>query len=413
MKSLEKLKPVLILVTVATIYGLIFMERTAPGLITTQLLQTFHIRVSTLSWMTMGQYLIYALLQIPVAIGARRFRPERLLVVGTLADGLGTVLFGTSHDFGLIIVSRIIVGFGDALIWLNIVSVLGRWFSYGVFGRVLGLTAMSGNLGALIATVPLAVWIDGVGWRTPFVVLGIILIALAGVSLVIFTKARAVQELVVSRNAVPWKDVLGKTRPLVSLGLTHFGVMGPFLGFISIFAVPYLRHSYHMSEVTAGAYLALGLFGSLMGGPIAGFLSDRYGVRRPYWSIATANLLAWGALALWPHALEPWILSVVFVTLGFATGSSVLTFAAARQLFCSESAGLASGMANTAGFLSAVLVPGAIGLILANHLGARAELLSVLPFAACGLIGTSMLASAMTSTLRDVKQKAASLTSTP
>lgn len=392
MRNSEQLKPVLVLVTVAAIYALIFMERTAPGLVTTQLLKTFHIQVSTLSWMTMGQYLIYALLQIPVAIGARRFRPERLLVMGTLADGLGTLLFGASHRFGFIIVSRIVVGFGDALIWLNIVSVLGRWFNYGVFGRVLGLTAMSGNLGALIATVPLAVWIDEVGWRTPFVVLGAILIALAGASLVIFTKVSPVQEIVVSRRPTPWKDVFGQTQHLISICLTHFGLMGPFLGFISIFAVPYLRHSYLLSEVSAGAYLALGLFGSLIGGPIAGFLSDRYGVKGPYRSIAMANLLAWGALVIWPQGLAPWLLSVVFVTLGFATGSSVLTFAAARQLFASESAGLASGAANTAGFLSAVLVPGAMGLVLASHLGARVEMLSVMPFAVCGMVGTLMLA---------------------
>ena len=391
MKNSERLKPALVLVTVATIYALIFMERTAPGLITTQLLRTFQIRVSTLSWMTMGQYLIYALLQIPVAIGGRRFRPERLLVMGTLADGLGTLLFGASHSFGLIIMSRIVVGFGDALIWLNIVSVLGSWFSYGVFGRVLGLTAMSGNLGALIATVPLAVWIDGAGWRMPFVVLGAILVTLAGASLVIFTKVSAVQELVVSRRPIPWRDVFGQTRHVVSVSLTHFGVMGPCLGFISIFAVPYLRHSYHFSEVSAGAYLALGLLGSLVGGPIAGWLSDRYGVKDPYRAIAMANLLAWGALVVWPEGLAPWLLGIVFVTLGFATGSSVLTFAAARLLFSSESAGLASGAANTAGFLSAVLVPGVIGLVLARHLGARVEMLSVLPFALSGLVGTIIL----------------------
>ncbi len=367
------------------------MERTAPGLVTGQLLTTFHITVTTLSWMTMGQYLIYALLQIPVALGARRFRPERLLVIGTLADGFGTLLFGSSHSFGLIIVSRVMVGLGDALIWLNIVAVLGRWFSFGVFGRVLGLTAMAGNLGALIATVPLAVWIDRAGWRLPFIVMGAVLITLAMVSFMIFTKLSPAQELVVSDRPVPWGDVFGRTRQIASIAVTHFGIMGPFLGFISIFAVPYLRQTYHYSEVSAGAFLALGLVGSLAGGPIAGLLSDFYGVRRPYRVIAVANVLAWGLLITWPHGLTPWLLGLVFVILGFATGSSVLTFAAARQLFSPEGTGLASGTANTAGFLSAVLVPGAMGVIIASHHGARMEMLAVLPFALCGLLGTLML----------------------
>ncbi|MCL4352409.1 MAG: hypothetical protein M1318_07180 [Firmicutes bacterium] len=92
----------IILSTLAAIYGLIFMERTAPGLVTPELLVLFHISPATLSLMTMAQYLVYAVLQIPVAIGGTRFRPERLLVLGTVADGVGTLLFAVSHSFGLL-----------------------------------------------------------------------------------------------------------------------------------------------------------------------------------------------------------------------------------------------------------------------------------------------------------------------
>lgn len=384
-----------ILSTVAAIYGLIFMERTAPGLVTPELLVLFHISPAVLSLMTMGQYMVYAALQIPVAVGGARFRPERLLVIGAVADGLGTVMFAESHSFAMIIASRVVVGVGDALIWLNIVSVLARWFSYGVFGRVLGITAMAGNIGAIIATVPLALWIDASGWRLPFGVMGGALIVLAVAAALIFGRLTpAHPDLGVKRPDVPWARVFLSGRQIISVCLAHFGLMGPFLGFVSLLAVPYLRQNYHFSEVSAGTFLAFGLLGSLVGGPMGGFLADRFGVARPYRAISMLNLAAWTTIVIWPMDLSPILLALVFAVLGMANGASVLTFAAVRERYAVPSVGLASGVANTAGFLSAVLVPFLMGLALSLHQSSRVELAVVIPFAVIGIMGTAALSPA-------------------
>ena len=215
----------IILAVLALTYALIFMERTAPGLVTPELLKLFHVSPSVLSLMTLGQYLVYAMLQIPVAASARRFRPEHMLVLGTVADGLGTIMFAMSHSFFVVVLSRVVVGFGDAFIWLNIVAVLARWFSYGVFGRVLGITGMSGNIGALIATLPLALWLERSGWRPPFLVMGSALIALSLGSLVVFTRLKPVHpEVHAPRAPLPWRSVLQNRRALLAVSLTHFGL---------------------------------------------------------------------------------------------------------------------------------------------------------------------------------------------
>jgi nitrate/nitrite transporter NarK len=298
-------------------------------------------------------------------------------------------LFSWSPSFFWIVTSRVVVGFGDALIWLNIVTVLARWFSYGVFGRVLGITAMAGNVGALVATVPLAVWIDAVGWRIPFVVMGSILISLAGVSGVIFNRLTPAHPDWKAQSAnVPWRDVLGSGRRIVMVSLAHFGLMGPFLGFVSLLAVPYLRQNYHFSEVAAGTFLGFGLLGSLVGGPVAGILADRFRVARPYQVIAAVNLTGWATIVVWPSHLPLVVLGLVFSVLGMANGASVLTFAAVRERYPSHAVGLASGVANTAGFLSAVLVPVLMGLALSSHHASQIELAVVLPFALIGLMAT-------------------------
>ncbi len=378
-----------ILLTVALIYGLIFMQRTAPGLVTPYLLHQFDLDPQTLTLMTVGQFLMYALLQVPVAVSGTRHRPELLLVIGTLADGAGTVLFALSPGFSWIVASRVIVGFGDALIWLNIVAVLGRWFGHGVFGRVLGLTAMSGSFGALTATVPLAFWVNASGWRLPFAVMGLSLLLLALAASQVFGRWQPVNpDWPTSGESISWLRVRRSGRRLVGPMLSHFGFMGPFLGFLSIFAVPYLRTTYHLSEVHAGMFMAFALVGSLLGGPLMGTIADRFGVSLPYRMMAGLNLAAWATLAAMPHSLGLVPLALIFVAMGLANGSSVLTFASIRRLFTAVDGSLAAGFANTAGFTSAVLIPMAMALALPRHgMADRAEFIVVLPFVALGGIG--------------------------
>jgi len=393
MESKTQRHGLLILLTVASIYGLIFMERTAPGLVTPELLRRFHLVPTTLTLMTVGQYFIYALMQVPVAVGGTRYRPELLLLVGTVADGLGTLLFSWSPSFFWIVTSRVVVGFGDALIWLNIVAVLGRWFGHRVFGRVLGLTSMSGSLGALAATVPLAFWIDQSGWRLPFTILGAGLIFLAGLSALVFFFWTPINPDWQSRHdKLPWRQVLTSGRRLTGPMLSHFGFLGPFLGFISVFAVPYLRAAYHLSEVGASTFLAFGLVGSLIGGPVAGILADRYGVALPYRAVAGVNVLAWAALAIFPRHLPTPVLAIVFIGLGFCNGASVLTFAAIRALFQPDQGALASGLANSFGFFSAVLVALVMGLALpAGTLADHTEFVVLLPFCVLGGMGPFLI----------------------
>jgi len=73
--------------TVLTAYLLIASLRTAPGLITVQLMQEFSVTASTIGLLTSIQFLAYAGLQIPVGSLTDRFGPNRFLIFGTLLTG--------------------------------------------------------------------------------------------------------------------------------------------------------------------------------------------------------------------------------------------------------------------------------------------------------------------------------------
>jgi len=381
-----------VFLTVALIYGLIFMERTAPGLVTPELLHLYRVSPAVLSLMTLAQYFVYATLQVPVTWVGQRWPAEALLVAGAVLDGVGTVLFGLSHTFFTVVLSRGVVGLGDALIWLNIVQVLARRFSPGIFGRIIGLVAMTGNIGAIFGTFPLAVWIQGSGWRTPFLAMGGFLIAMAAVSWGVFFRwAPAPGATARVRRGLPWQALWQKRRRLWGPVLGHWGMMGPFLGFVSLLAVPYLETVHHVGRVTASLYMAAGLLGSLLGGPLGGFLADRFGVVWPYRFVAVENAVAWMIWA-WGSAWFPhWALLTLFGLTGLANGASVLTFAVTRHFFPLEEQGLAAGLANTAGFLAAVLVPLGMGLWISRG-GSYASMIGVAGLASLlGVVGSFLL----------------------
>ncbi len=164
-----------VFVAVLFTYLLMASQRTAPGLITDQLMKDFGVTASTIGLLTSIQFFVYTGLQIPMGILADRFGPNFFLIVGAALTGLGTILYSLgTHEFVLFF-SRMLTGVGDATIWVNMVLILAQWFQKKEFVRLIGFTGMTGSLGFLLATVPFATLILLFGWRITFFSTGLLL----------------------------------------------------------------------------------------------------------------------------------------------------------------------------------------------------------------------------------------------
>ncbi|MEH7748232.1 MFS transporter, partial [Neobacillus drentensis] len=165
-----------VFVSVLLTYLLIVSQRTAPGLISDQLMKDFNITASTIGLLASIQFFAYAGLQIPVGILSDRFGPNFFLVIGTLLAGIGTLIYSTASHEAVFLFARLLVGTGDAAIWVNLVLILSQWFKVREFVGLLGIAGMAGSFGFLLATVPLSAWITISGWRAPFFTSGILLL---------------------------------------------------------------------------------------------------------------------------------------------------------------------------------------------------------------------------------------------
>ncbi|WKT76871.1 MFS transporter [Lysinibacillus fusiformis] len=398
-----------VFVAVLFTYLLMASQRTAPGLITDQLMRDFGVTASTIGLLTSIQFFVYTSLQIPMGVLADRFGPNFFLIIGAILTGLGTVLYSLgTHEF-ILFFSRILTGVGDATIWVNMVLILAQWFQKKEFVRLIGFAGMTGSLGFLLATVPFATLILLFGWRISFFSTGLLL-CVCGVLLYfvlvkntkrIFSAKAIVEPEVVQREKT---SVLLRriflNRQAWALFFCHFGVVGGYVGFISSWAVPYGINMYEMTRSEASQLIMIGLLGALIGAPLTSWLAGWLEtIKRPYIVVHIAVLLSWFSFLLYKGQPSIFWLIVLFFIIGFGYGASALTFAAVRQTFPITESGIVSGFANTGGFLSAALLPIIFGYVLDYFQDATGNLsdgyyygfISPVIFSIIGLIGVLFL----------------------
>ncbi|EDL65668.1 Major facilitator superfamily MFS_1 [Bacillus sp. SG-1] len=344
-------------------------QRTAPGLITDQLMSDFGVTASTIGLVASIQFFVYTGLQIPMGVMADRYGPNVLLIAGTALTGMGTIIYSLgTHEFVLFF-ARILTGIGDATIWVNMVLILSLRFNEKEFTRLIGVAGMTGSLGFLLATVPFSTVIVLLGWRGAFLSAGVLLCLCSILLFTVLVKKSEPSVSVKNKGKHEKLSVLLRrifsSRQAWALFLCHFGIVGGYIGFIGSWAVPYAMDIYGLTRVGASKLIMVSLLGALIGAPLIGWISSfLQDIKRTYIVFHITVFLCWSAFLLFKGHPSFFMLVLLFFIIGFGFGSNSLTFALVRQTFPITESGMVTGFANTGGFLSAVLLPGIFGFIL-------------------------------------------------
>ncbi|MFD1773127.1 MFS transporter [Paenibacillus rhizophilus] len=356
-------------------YFLVVSQRTAPGLITDQLMKDFNVSASTIGLLTSIQFLAYASLQIPIGILSDRYGPNLFLIAGALLNGLGTLVYSFAPNEFVLLVSRSLVGMGDATIWVNLVLILSQWFRVKEFVGLLGLAGMAGSLGFLLATFPFSAWIAHTGWRTPFFTVGVLLV-LCGILLYVVL-VKQPNKRFKEDNLVTVQTEQKREKTLLMLKrifsdrqawatfFCHFGLVGTYVGFIGSWAVPYGMQMYGMTRSEVSQLMMIGLVGAIVGASLTTWIANRLeSIKRPYMVVHLVVFVSWAMFLLFSGKPPFFMLIILFFIIGYGNGASALTFAAVRQSFSMREVGVVSGFANTGGFISAILLPSIYGKVL-------------------------------------------------
>jgi sugar phosphate permease len=355
-------------------FVLSFFHRTAPAAIAGELTRAFAINSAVLGTIAATYFYVYTILQIPVGVLADTLGPRRILSVGSVLAGMGSLLFALAPSWEIAAAGRTLVGIGVSVAFIAILKVSAVWFPADRFATLNGVTMFAGNLGAVVAGAPLAWMVTQTSWRVVFLGLAALSIALGLAS---WWKVRDRPEQMgfapvhapASAAATPmhWTGALRRVlaNPATWPGfLVNAGIAGSYLAFAGLWAIPYLGQTYGMTRGTAAQHTSVLLLGVAFGAVLVGTVSDRLrsrrGVMRVYAVLYAASWLPWLMHAQWPlPATLAW-----FALMGMLIPGFTLTWAIAKEVNRPEHSGIATAVVNVGIFLGAGILQPLVGAVL-------------------------------------------------
>ncbi|MCF8199185.1 MAG: MFS transporter [Sulfuritalea sp.] len=357
----------------ALLYLIGFYQRVAPAVITDQLMTEFAIGGAALGNLSAFYFYSYVAMQIPTGMIADRWGPRRLLTAGAGVAALGTALFAFAPDIYWASVGRLLIGGSVAVAFVSMLKLASHWFSPQQYALASGMALLMGVVGGVVAGVPLRFVVEAVGWR-PVMAVTTVLTALLCV--VTWWRVRDdpsergytshFQGAHHSENPTPVLRGLMEAlsyRNVWILTAVPIGFTGAVLTFAGLWGVPFLRQVHGLDPKMAAAITSTLLVSWALGGPLLGSWSERMGMRKPLYLIASGvALLGWSAIIFLPLPL--WALVALLIPTGFASGNIIIGFAWAKESVPLRLVGTASGVCNMGPLIGGMLLQPAVGWML-------------------------------------------------
>jgi MFS family permease len=365
--------------TVAIAYAIAFLQRVSPQSVSLSFMHDFSTDAAGVAMLASSYFWGYTLMQIPAGVLVDRYGVKRVVLTSMAASALGSAAFALAPNLLNVFVARLIIACGDALVFTALLKLVAQNFSDERFGFMSGISQVSGYLGGVVATTPLAAAVSGFGWRACFIFIACIGVANFALASMTLRPAAA------SQNARTLSSVLlASWQALGQIAnwgcamsfASHFAVVTTLSG---VWGIPMVAHTFNISPSAAGAPLFAFMVGNAAGSIFLGHMADRAAAALDAALIRICLLRMLLIAMLLPpiaHTLGFLYVGIVFTILGLVAGGTVpLVLKCTKRLYTSELIGVgASVNTTTAGIFAGVSQP-VIGfaMIAFSHFASNAE----------------------------------------
>jgi MFS family permease len=356
----------------AGMLGYIFavMQRTTFGVAGLDAADRFSISPATLSAFVFLQTAVYIVAQLPAGLLVDRWGSRSVLVVGGAFLAGGQLLLAFAPSLPFAVLARVLVGAGDAVMFVAVLGLIPCWFSARRVPLVTQFTGILGQLGQVLSAVPFLALLHALGWSPAFTAAAAT--SLLGVALTLAVVRNGPAGTWRPAPAVPVRAIAGQIqevwqRPGTRLGFFgHMGTQFSMMVFSVLWGVPYLVSAQGLSPAAAGGLVTLFVASAILIGPVIGVLTGRHPLRRSWLvlGIVAADVAVWSAVLALPGPAPRWLLVVLVIVLAAGGPGSVVGFDIARTSNPSSNLGLAQSIVNLGGFLASLLVLATMGALL-------------------------------------------------
>lgn len=360
----------LIFTVLALMYILVYFYRISLAVVAGDISHDLRLSPQQLGSLSSILFYVYAVTQLPLGPMIDRFGGRVVISAFGVLTSIGGILFSRADSLGIAMTARILIGVGTASVLMATLTIFSHWFAKQHFGKVSSYMVAIGNLGNLSATAPLALAVSAIGWRSSFLVIGLIQVV---VTVLVFGLVRdrpagskeEEKKLVEPVGMLSaWKEIFGN-RDFLLLGAISFAWYGNYLALQGLWGGPYLMQVLHLSRQATGQMLMFTSLGFIAGSMVNDTIARRF--FRSYKMTLLAGqillfLLMSGFLLL-ADALPHTLLASLFFTIGLAVSSGVMIYPIIRSMFPLRIVGTALTSLNYCVLLGAAITQQIMGVI--------------------------------------------------
>ena len=360
----------LVLTAGALAYLVTVTNRSSLGVASIMASERFEVAAAALSTLAVAQLVVYALMQIPVGILLDRYGSRALLVFGSFVMGSGQLLVAISSELAVAVVGRMLVGLGDAFVFISVIRLVNGWFSGAQATRIQQLVTNTGQLGQAVSAIPFAALLGSAGWNASFVTLAGVSFAAVFIAAIFIANDRDPGSE--SKAPPTFKSVilqlgLNVRQPGVRMAFwTHFTLQSAPSVFALLWGYPFLVQGQGIAPAVASLLLSSFVIIGFIVGPMISAFCARYPQRRSFLVLTTIVGLAavWSLVILLPGRSPAWLVIALCLVLSVSGPMSMIAIDYVRGFVDKSRLGTATGFVNIGGFLATLTMMFFAGVIL-------------------------------------------------
>ena len=341
----------LIFALAASLFLLSQFYRVSNAVIAPMLIADLSLDTKAIGLMSASFFYAFAVTQIPIGLFLDKIGPRSMMAALSAIGVFGAVVFSLADSLVVGVAGRVLLGVGMACNLMGSYKLLTLWFGPRAFASLAGILVAVGSFGNMIATTPLVLLVEQMGWRSSFQLIAMINLLLT-IAFYFIVRDRPLHHSSDSESAVTTLNmaqafgnlkILFQQKEYWIISFATFARYGIFAAFQALWAGPYLMEVLGLSALTTGNLILLLNVGMILGSPCWGALSDRLFKTRKW--IIVAGSLAMAAtiiiLATISAQTPLAVLAPLFFCFGFFNATGLLMYPHIKELMPSEMAGAA------------------------------------------------------------------------
>lgn len=273
-----------------------------------------------------GNFIGYLVLAIVGGFLATRLGPRIVISLSLALMGITMILTGMARTYGFALAMRILTGLGNGGAFVPAMALGSIWFSAKRRGLATGIVTAGIGIGFALSGLiipPILSAYGGEGWRYCWYYLGVIVLALAGVSYgfvrnrpedlglrQLGPETREVASEGEKAKALEWKKVY-RLGSVWHLGVVYFMFGFSYVIYINFFATYLVKEIGWTSDQAGSLFFILGFF-SIFCGLLWGGISDVIGRKGGAALVYVTLAVSYGVFALFRSSEAFYVSAILF-----------------------------------------------------------------------------------------------------